>query len=125
MQLHPPDSNALHVKHLGDILTSLRLVLFYTAAWGGAAAVRRLPSVVVRHTWYLFLHLSNFGSNLPIAMSSPWISASGRGGSPGIYTSTGRHWSTPPATAYAPWSTPPPQASAPAATTSHGYGMAS
>src|SRR6266849_4299784 len=41
------------------------------------------------------------------SLSKPSVSASGRGGQPGTYTSTGRILSTPSQTEYASWNSPP------------------
>ena len=61
----------------------------------------------------------------PTATSRPWMIASGRGGQPGMKTSTGRTGSADPAAAYVCANTPPPTAQAPTATTSRGSGIAS
>ena len=66
---------------------------------------------------------------LPVSFSSsfsiPSMSASGRGGQPGIYTSTGNSLSTPSTTAYWPGKTngPPEMAQLPIAITHLGSGI--
>src|SRR6266480_3792555 len=55
----------------------------------------------------------------------PWTSASGRGGQPGTYTSTGMIWSTPLVTEYESQYGPPQLAHAPIEITYFGSGICS
>ena len=58
-------------------------------------------------------------------MTMPWMNASGRGGQPGTYTSTGMIWSTPLVTEYESQYGPPQFAHEPIEMTYFGSGICS
>src|SRR6185436_9078319 len=58
-------------------------------------------------------------------MTMPWMNASGRGGQPGTYTSTGMIWSTPLVTEYESQYGPPQLAHEPIEMTYFGSGICS